>query len=184
MGVGNPLMRDEGVGPRAVELLLSGYEFPDNVEVVDVGTMGLTILDNLRGIDRLIVVDAVKGTGHPAGTVLLMSPDDIEGNQVMHSLHDLRLIDVLENAALLDRAPDTVVVAVQIESIEQWQLELSKPVEEALPVALAAVIQQLKELGIEPTPREGSEINALIIEALRTFEPMPEEALRPAEEGR
>ena len=100
MGVGNPLMRDEGVGPRAVELLMAGYEFPENVEVVDAGTMGLTILDLLLGIDRLIVIDAVKDTGHPAGTVLILSPEDIAGNQVLHSLHDMRLSDVLENAAL------------------------------------------------------------------------------------
>lgn len=179
MGVGNPLMRDEGVGPRAVELLMAGYDFPSNVEVVDAGTMGLTILDLLRDVDRLIVIDAVKGTGHPAGTVLLLSPEDIAGNQVMHSLHDMRLSDVLENAALLDRAPEAVVVGVQIESIEEWVLELSEPVEAALPVAVAATLDRLAELGAVPTPRETSDINARIIEAHRTYEAVPEAALRP-----
>ena len=35
MGVGNPLMRDDGAGPRVVELLLSAYRFPEHVEVID-----------------------------------------------------------------------------------------------------------------------------------------------------
>lgn len=182
MGVGNPLMRDEGTGPRVIELLLSGYEFPENVEVVDAGTMGLTILDLLRGIDRLIVVDAVRDTGHPAGTVLVMSPEDLAENQVMHSLHDLRLVDVLQNAALLDRAPETVVIAVQIEAITEWVLELSEPVEAALPIAAAAVLDQLSDLGVTPTERTDSATAAQIIAALRSYEPMPEEALRPEQE--
>lgn len=184
MGVGNPLMRDEGVGPRVVELLLSAYEYPPNVEVVDAGTMGLTILDLLRGIDRLIVVDAVKDTGYPAGTVLVLSPEDIAENQVMHSLHDLRLVDVLQNAALLDRAPEAVVIGVQIERIEEWVLELSEPVQSALPLAAGAVIEQLAQLGVRPIEREGSSTAAQVIAALRSYEPMPEEAVRPAEEAR
>lgn len=183
MGVGNPLMRDEGTGPRVIEILRSGYEFPDNVDVVDAGTMGLMILDLLRGIDRMVVIDAVKDTGHPPGTVLVMSSDEIGDNQVLHSLHDVRLSDVLQNAELLDRAPQTVVVGVQIERIEEWVLELSPSVEEALPVAAAAVLDQLAALGVRPTPRADSDVDASIIAALRSYGPMPEEALRPAEEA-
>jgi hydrogenase maturation protease len=179
MGVGNPLMRDEGIGPRVIELLRSTYTFPANVEVVDAGTMGLMILDLLRGIDRLIVVDAVKDTGHEPGTVLLLSPEDLAENQVMHSLHDMRLVDVLQNAALLDCTPSTVVVGVQIESIVQWVVELSPRAEAALPVAVVAVLDQLKAAGVEPTPHEGTDVDARIIEALRTFAPMLESDAAP-----
>lgn len=183
MGVGNPLMRDEGTGPRVAELLMAGFDFPDNVEVVDAGTMGLMILDLIRGIDRLIVVDAIRDTGHPAGTVLVLAPADLAENQVMHSLHDLRLVDVLQNAALLDRAPQTVVIGVQIESIQEWVLELSEPVAQALPIAVAAVIDQLAEMGVVPVPKQGSDLNAQVIEALRTYAPMPEELLTPEAES-
>lgn len=179
MGVGNPLMRDEGAGPRVAEMLMAGYEYPDTVEVVDAGTMGLTILDLIRDVDHLIVADAIQGTGHPPGTVLVLSAEDLADNQVLHSLHDLRLVDVLQNAELLGRAPKTVVVGIQIESIEQWVLELSEPVAAALPVAAAAVLDQLRELGVVPTAKEGSDENASIIEAMRTFAPMPESALKP-----
>lgn len=183
MGVGNPLMRDEGVGPRVVELLRSGYDFPDNVEVVDAGTMGFMILDVMRGFDRMIVVDAVKGTGHPAGTVFLLTPDEIAPNQVMHSLHDTRLVDVLQAAELIDITPETIAVGVQIDAIEEWVLELSEPVEKAVPVAAAAVLEQLKERGVEPAPRADAErdVDALIIESLRTYNPMPLPEIESAE---
>lgn len=183
MGVGNPLMRDEGIGPRVIELLLDGYVFPDNVSVEDAGTMGYMILDLLKEADRLIVVDAIKDSGHPAGTVLMFSPEDLASNQVMHSMHDLRLVDVLEAAELTGHAPEAVVIGVQIESIEEWVLELSEAAEAALPVAAAAVLEQLAELGVVPAAREeGRHVSASIIEAMRTFEPVPEEALRPESE--
>jgi hydrogenase maturation protease len=181
MGVGNPLMRDEGIGPRVAELLMAAYRYPDNVEVVDAGTMGYTILDLLRGVDRLIVVDAVRDTGHPPGTVLVLSPEDLAQNQVMHSLHDLRLVDVLGAAALIDRAPRTTVVAMQITEIVEWILELSPDCEAALPLAAGAVIDLLTEDGISLEPREGAEdVHAKIIESLRTFAPMPEETTSPS----
>ena len=177
MGVGNPLMRDEGIGPRVIETILSGYDFPAHVEVVDAGTMGLWILDLLLDVDRLIIVDAVKDTGHEPGTVVVMTPDDIADNQVLHSLHDMRLTDVLQNAALIGRAPEAIVVGVQIERIEEFVLELSSSVEQAIPVAVAATLEQLKQLGVSPTPRDDSNVHAQIIEALRTYEAMPESAL-------
>lgn len=178
MGIGNPLMRDEGAGPRVVEILLKSFAFPDHVEVIDAGTMGFGILDVIRGVDRLLVIDAVRETGHPAGTVMILTPDEMSANQVMHSLHDTRLVDVLQAAALMDRAPQTVAVGIQIEAIEDFVLELSAPVEGALPIAAAAAIDQLKAMGVEVTPRENDDTTAQIIEALRTYAPMPEDAIQ------
>ena len=91
MGVGNPLMRDEGVGVRVAEVLMSAFAWPDNVTVLDAGTMGMGILNLFRDADYMLVVDAVDGTGEPPGTVVRLSAEDIAPNQVMHSLHDVRL---------------------------------------------------------------------------------------------
>jgi len=145
MGVGNPLMRDEGAGPRTVEILMAGYDFPDNVEIVDCGTMGYTIL-----------------------------------SQVMHSLHDVGLPEVLQAASLIGRSPDTIAIGIQIEEITEWVLELSEPVEAALPVAVAAVLEELAALGVEPTVRTDANIDAEIIESVRTFSHLPDTAFRPA----
>ncbi len=172
LGVGNPLMRDEGVGPRTVEFLLDGFEFPENVEVMDAGTMGYMILDLLRGRERLLVLDAMKETGHAPGTVLLLSAEEIAPNTVLHSMHDLRVVDVLEAARLMDIELETQCVGVQIESIEEWVLELSEPVQAAIPMAASVALQVLREWGVEPPPRQGSSAEAQVIRAMRTYEPM------------
>jgi len=41
LGVGNVLCTDDGLGPYAIKVLEAQYEFPEGVEVVDVGTPGL-----------------------------------------------------------------------------------------------------------------------------------------------
>lgn len=182
LGVGNPLMRDDGVGPRVVELLLAGYRFPQNVEVVDAGTMSFMILDLLRGLDRLIVVDAVQNTGHPPGTVTTLTPEEIAPNQVKHSLHDTRLVDVLAAADLIGSAPQTVAVGVQVQTIEDWVLELTPAVEAAIPIAAAAVLDQLRALGVEAVPNETTDVHAQIIAALRSYSPMPDGSAQDPED--
>jgi hydrogenase maturation protease len=174
MGVGNPLMRDDGIGPRVIEMLLTGYTFPHNVELVDAGTMSFMILDLLRGVDNLILVDAMQDTQSPAGTVAVLAPEEIAPNQVKHSMHDVGIVDVLQAAELMERAPVTVAIGVQIESIEQWVLDLSEPVAAAVPIAAAAVLDELKKLGVEPVANEGADAHAQIISALRTYAPMPD----------
>jgi len=174
MGVGNPLMRDDGVGPRVVELLLAGYEFPENVEIVDAGTMSYMILDLLRDVDKLVIVDAVRETDHPAGTVMRMTPEEIAPNQVPHSMHDIALIDVLQAADLMGTAPEAVAIGIQIDSIEEWVLELSPACEAAVPIAAAAVLDELAGLGSPGVPNQDTDVHAQIIAALRSYEPMPE----------
>ena len=60
LGVGNILLTDEGVGVRVVERLHGQYTFPDNVQVLDGGVLGMRLMGIIGNTDILIVVDAVK----------------------------------------------------------------------------------------------------------------------------
>ncbi len=155
MGIGNVLMKDEGVGCRIVELLHERYEFPEHVEVTDSGTMGMMIMNLFRDRDFVLVIDAVDGTGHPPGTVIRLAPEDIAPNQVMHSLHDTRFVDVLEASELVGVKPEAYCVGVQIEDMNPVDLTigLSDSLEAALDTAIDCVITVLAERGIEVTER-------------------------------
>jgi hydrogenase maturation protease len=178
MGVGNPLMRDEGVGVRVAEVLMSSFEWPENVTVLDAGTMGIGILNLFRDADYLLVVDAVENTGEAPGTVVRLSAEDIAPNQVMHSLHDVRFIDVLEAADLMGIRPDSDFVGVQVadmgEDSEQMEVGLTPAVEAAVPDAVAAVLTVLAKRGVHPQARTDAEADARVLEALRTRERMPD----------
>ena len=60
LGVGNTLMRDDGVGVHAVRALADAYEIPANVRVIDGGTAGFRLLGDIADVDHLLIVDALK----------------------------------------------------------------------------------------------------------------------------
>ena len=166
LGIGNPLMMDEGIGVRVLESLMTDYEFPDNVRLLDAGTMGMSILGLFRECDFMLVVDAMKDTGHDPGTVVRLSAEDIAPNQVMHSLHDLRFIDVLEAAELMGCRPEAECIGVQVADMSEIRIGLTPGVEAAIPDAVDAVLALLAERGVHGVRREGG---GEPLEDLRTF---------------
>ncbi len=155
LGVGNILMRDEGIGPRIIEALEAHFSLPEGVIAVDAGTLGLSIIHLLRDADHVLIVDAVDSTGHPPGTVLRVPPEEFAPNQVMHSLHDVRLVDVLQSARLIGIEPTVDCIGVQVADIapDGFCIGLTDAVEAALPRAVAATLELLEERGILAMPR-------------------------------
>jgi len=132
LGIGNILMRDDGAGVRAVEALRESV-IPESVEVVDGGTAGLALIDEIEGRERVIVIDAMDA-GDPPGTVRRMTPDDLAGGAAgALSLHEFGLLQALDGARLLGRAPREVIVyGVQVKDVSLG-LDLSDEVAAALP---------------------------------------------------
>lgn len=173
MGIGNPLVRDEGVGIRVIETMMSSLEFPENVTLIDAGTMGMGILNLFQQCDYMLIIDAVDGTGEPAGTVVRMSPEDIAPNQIKHSMHDMRFIDVLEAAMLMGHEPKADCIGVQVLDMNAVDIGLTEVVESAVPAAVQAALTVLAEHGVMATPREGASLDAGVLEAIRTFSAVP-----------
>ena len=162
LGIGNILMLDEGVGNRIAVELERNYRFPNYVRVMDAGTMGLGMVHLFRGVEFLLVADAVNGTGYDPGTVVRIPPEEFSPNQVMHSLHDIRFVDVLEAANLIGLSPRADCIGVQVEEMspEEITIGLSPSVEAAVPRAIAAVLTVLEEEGVTAEPNEGQDADA------------------------
>jgi len=156
LGIGNVLMLDEGIGNRVAVDLEKNYRFPDDVRIMDAGTMGLGMMHLFRGVEFMLVVDAMDGSGHPPGTVVRIAPEDFAPNQVMHSLHDIRFVDVLEAAKLIGLMPEADCIGIQVQDMSPAEITigLSEPVEAAVPRAVAAVLYVLEERGVEVQPLE------------------------------
>lgn len=169
LGIGNILMMDEGVGNRIATDLEANYIFPPDVRVMDAGTMGLGMMHLFRGVEFLLVADAIDGSGHPPGTVVRVSPEDFAQNQVLHSLHDVRLVDVLNAAKLIDIMPEADCIGVQVENLSPPELTigLTETVEAALPRALGAVLYVLEERGVVPAlhPEGDEALQAAVADA-------------------
>ena len=145
--VGNPLMLDDGVG-QAAYVELAKHDLGPDVDLFDVGCMSLDYLNAVRDYDLIVTVDAAEGTGHPAGTVLRYEPDDVAGRPFgTQSLHDLRLSDLFEAAALLGYEARGVCFGVQAENANPAQatVGLTPPVQAAIPLLVQSVIAEVEQ---------------------------------------
>lgn len=143
LGLGNPLLSDDGAGVRVAERLRADG-LPPGVEVVEAGTSGLAILDLVVGYDRLVVVDAIDA-GRPPGTVLELDRDELERLASHHAVspHDADLLTTLRLGRELGlRVPVEVwCVAVQVEDVVTLAERCTPAVEAALPRAAAAALR-------------------------------------------
>lgn len=148
--VGNRLMLDEGIAPAVYDELLDNYEIPDNVLLFDVGCMSLDMLPYVEKCDVIITVDAVDGTGDPAGTVYRFPPDAMARQTgAKTSLHDLKLADLFDAAALLGYEADGYCLGMQVENMypPDYTVDLTPQVSAALPLLVDAVIAELARYG-------------------------------------
>jgi len=74
-GIGNILLGDDGIGPYVARSLQANYVFDEGVEVEDLGTPALDLIDHVAGLDALIVVDAVNNESEPGTVTLYRKPD-------------------------------------------------------------------------------------------------------------
>jgi hydrogenase maturation protease len=150
--MGNLLLEDEGLGVRALESLQQKYEIPPGVELLDGGTTGMGLLDDISGREHLVVLDAVQ-TGDPPGTLVRLAGDDVPVYFSMRiSPHQLGLSDVLATLELSGEKPAEVVVLGLVPQSLEMCLELSGLISEKLHHLVAAAVTELDRLGYPPKP--------------------------------
>jgi hydrogenase maturation protease len=147
LGVGNLLFSDEGVGVRVAELLQDRYDFGENVQVVDGGTLGLNLLSVISEADFLIVIDAVRNGGDP-GTLYRLAGDEIPRRILAkNSLHQVDLLEALACCQALDKVPETVILGVEPEDITTMGVELTLTVQAKIEEMVQAALQELTKMG-------------------------------------
>lgn len=145
LGIGNLLLRDEGVGIHAVRQLQK-RPLPQDVEVVDAGTASWYITPYLKDTEKLIVIDAVKNGGRP-GTIYRLQFDGSAIQSLPHldsiSLHQ---IDFFQSLTWLKNGPKEIIIfGIEPKEIS-WGMELSKEVNEKISELIELV---WKELALE-----------------------------------
>lgn len=101
MGFGNPVRSDDGVGCYVIELLRNTCSGQENVSLLDMGTSAFEVLFQLKGQQRIIVVDAVVNSNEPDGTIFLLPASAIDAaiiDDPMVFLHSLKWDQALSYA--------------------------------------------------------------------------------------
>jgi len=160
LGVGNLLLRDEGVGVQIVKMLHKDDLSYPNLAIIDGGTSP-EIMSLVEGADKLIIIDAVKGGKEP-GTIYRFTIDDVDlgspcsaedcaahkdtGLQVYQklSLHQIDIVDNLRMLSLIGKQPrNIVIIGIEPRTIEPG-LELSSEIQSKIPEITRLVRDEIR----------------------------------------
>jgi hydrogenase maturation protease len=139
LGLGNPILCDDGVGIVVAEELRRTLH-RDDVVVDQASVGGLGLLDRVEGYERVIIVDAIKTVDGLPGQVRRLAPDQFHGSLRAASSHDITFDTALELGRKLRREipQEVLILAVEAADVETFG--------EALTPAVAAVVPKVVEL--------------------------------------
>lgn len=160
LGVGSPLMGDDGVGVAAVELLRQALAPAADVAFLDGGTWGMQLLPEIEDAGRLLVLDAIYD-GQTPGTVVRLEKSELPRLLYQKvSPHQIDLREVFAVAELRGTfPPEAVALGVEPEIVE-LQEGFSPAVERAMPVLLEAAVAQLRSWGHDVTHTDWTAVRA------------------------
>ncbi len=155
LGVGNVLCTDDGLGPYAIKVLEAQFEFPENVEVIDLGTPGLDFTPYLADARMVIVLDTVKGE-EAAGTLRLLRDGEIVAKPPPSRMspHEPGLREALMATNFADSSPEEILLIGVVPESTGQGTKLTEAVRSAVPEVVDAVIVELERLGCPPIRRD------------------------------
>jgi hydrogenase maturation protease len=160
MGVGNTLLKDEGIGIHLLNYIHanhSDWETHYGIEFLDGGTLSFDLLSSIRADQELIVLDAVNLNQAP-GTVYCLQANAMDNflSQPGKSVHEVSLLDLLDMSRLSEQLPEKrALIGIQPSTID-WGDSLTEIVEQALPSAELQLINLLYSWGIINAPASSS----------------------------
>jgi hydrogenase maturation protease len=163
VGLGNPLLGDDGVGWRVVDLVEARLAERSDEPVLDGGPApafevdrlavgGLALMERLVGYERAILVDAIETGVDPPGTVRVAELAEVLTRAASHldSSHDAPLTTALAAGRSLgaDLPATVTVVTVEAERLGEFDERLTPVVGAAVWPAADAVLGLL--MGRDP----------------------------------
>lgn len=143
LGIGNILLKDEGIGVHVVNKLKE-MQLPPDVEIMDGGTLGIDLLFYIEGRKKVIVIDTVKA-GEPPGTMYRFTDKDLVMKKgTLRSAHGIDFTDVIRAAEFLGTKPEEIVfIGVEPEIIDEG-LELSPLLSKRIDPLIKLVMEEIK----------------------------------------
>jgi len=146
LGLGNPILGDDGVGLRVASALEGRLNRPE-VTVTETSVVGLDFLDLLAGYDRAIIIDAIQTKEGKVGQVYRLEPEAFNATRHASTPHDVNFATALELGNRLGLAlPQQIVIfAIEVENVSSFSEECTPEVERAIPLCVEMVIEELNE---------------------------------------
>jgi hydrogenase maturation protease len=142
LGLGNVLMGDEGIGVYVVREL-EKLPLPPDVECLDGGTGGFTLLEPLESADRIILIDAAND-GNPIGTVTRTTPRFSRDYPPTLTAHDVGMKDLLDVFYIHGSSHEIILYAITIDPKQPIRMSPSAQAQQSIAVATQMILDELQ----------------------------------------
>jgi hydrogenase maturation protease len=153
-GAGNLLLADEGFGVHAIRHLEANYDFPDEVELYDGGTLGIMVTHKFEEAERVFILDVVDGLGTP-GELRRFEKEEIMlgGIPVKLSPHQIGIQETLLMSEIRGFCPERVTLLGVLPASLEADDRLSATVRPRLEDVARIITSELAADGVIVTPR-------------------------------
>jgi len=142
LGLGNPILKDDGVGLQVAASLKKRFNHPD-VTIVESELGGLNLLELLSGYDKALIVDAIQTREGIPGSIYEFGPQSLLGGRHTNSTHGINFGSTIElgKRLSLDLPDEITVFAVEVEDVNTFSNECSSNVIKAIPECVRRITE-------------------------------------------
>jgi hydrogenase maturation protease len=144
LGLGNPILSDDGVGNRIAQELGNRISNRD-IKVEETSMSGLSLLDLLVGYDKAIIVDAIQTVNGKAGQIYRLTPEAFNKTRYASSPHDVNFATALELGRRIGMPiPGQIIIyAVEVANTSNFSEEFTPEVKKAIPRCVKMIFKEL-----------------------------------------
>ena len=143
LGLGNPILTDDGVGIKIARKLKEGNA---RLKVIETSEAGIALLDLIAGYDKLIIVDSIKTEKGKPGDLYKLELEDLKPSKDFSSSHGIGIATAFGLGQKLGyRMPKFVsIYAVNIKDNSTFGEECTEEVKERIPFIAKQIIEKEK----------------------------------------
>jgi len=144
LGLGNPILSDDGVGIKVAQEIGKRPKDPQ-ITVAETSEAGISLLDFVVGYDQVIIIDAIQTKEGKAGQIYRLKPDDFSSAKYFSSPHQINLVTALELGKKINLPmPSKITIfAVEVKDVTNFSEKCTHEVEQAIPKAVKMVLREL-----------------------------------------
>jgi len=160
IGIGNIMFHDEGMGAYLVKYIEENYEIPDNLAVIEGGTLGFSLMTYYQEYDKIIVV----GTGSKEGAVGTISSENAEevmsnNSATRKTANEVEITMMIEICSFHEEMGEVQLITMVPEDIIEVKNGLTDNVLSHMPKLVDATLEELKRSGIFLEKKKGEEVS-------------------------